>query len=166
MKKIYRLTAVLICMILMFGLVGCKKVNIISENQPDKYIDAYYEFLSDQKQGFVAIDLRNLNEEYAKGHLKGFISYTYYKTRNSGETDAEYEKRMSENFRSWIKYNYSTSLTIFLVDNDGKLAKQEAAKLLNQKYKKIYVFEGGYDLLSQSAKGIVEIVTGTADCGC
>lgn len=166
MKKIYKLITLLICITMMFGLAGCKKVNVISENQADKYIDAYYEFLSDQKQGFVAIDLRDLNDEYAKGHLKGFISYTYYKTRNSGETDADYEKRMSENFRSWVKYNYSTSLTIFLIDSDGLLAKQEAVKLLNQKYKKIYVFEGGYDLLSQSAVGIVEIITGTDDCGC
>lgn len=166
MKKLKRLFIVIIFCFILLNFTGCKKVKVISEENGDKYIDAYYEFLSDQKQGFVAIDLRDLNDEYANGHLKGFISYQYYKTKNNDETDDEYKKRMSENFINWMKYNYSTSLTVFLIDSDGSLVKDEADKLAKLKYKKIYVFEKGYDLLSKKAVGTIEIVTGTDDCGC
>lgn len=166
MKKLYRLFIVIMSCLILLNFTGCKKVKVISEENGDKYIDAYYDFLSDKKQGFVAIDLRNLNDEYANGHLKGFISYQYYKTRNNEEIDDEYKKRMSENFINWMKYNYSTSLTVFLIDSDGSLVKEEAEKLAKIKYKKIYVFEKGYDLLSKNAVGIIEIVTGTDDCGC
>lgn len=166
MKKISRLFLLLVFSIIILSFTSCKKVAVISEDDGKKYIDAYYEFLSDARQGFVAIDLRNLNEEYAEGHLKGFISYQYYKTRNSVESDSEYESRMSENFRQWMKLNYSTSLTIFLIDSDGSIAKQEAIKLFNQNYKKIFVYENGYNSLIKYNNDVIDVVSGTDDCGC
>ena len=147
-------------------MISCKKVNVFDETKANDYIDAYYEYLSDQKQGFVAIDLRTLESEYAEGHLKGFISYQYYKTKKENETDAVYESRMSESFNKWMTLNYSKSLTVFLLDNDEKIANREALKLKNQGYKKIYIYTGDFNTLQEQANGVIEIVKGIDDCGC
>lgn len=164
MKANKRILLILILVTLCFTMISCKKVNVFDDTKASDYIDAYYEFLSDQKQGFVAIDLRNLESEYAKGHLKGFISYQYYKTKKENETDSSYESRMSENFNKWMTLNYSKSLTVFLLDCDEKVGNQEALKLKNQGYKKIYIYTGDFNTLQTN--GIIEIVKGIDDCGC
>ena len=166
MKTNKRILFILILVTLCFTMISCKKVNVFDETKANDYIDAYYEYLSDQKQGFVAIDLRTLESEYAEGHLKGFISYQYYKTKKENETDAVYESRMSESFNKWMTLNYSKSLTVFLLDNDGKVANREALKLKNQGYKKIYIYTGDFNTLQEQANGVIEIVKGIDDCGC
>lgn len=164
--KSKRYIYILLLFILCLSISGCKKIVVYNETDTDKYIDAYYEYLSDQKQGFVAIDFRMLETEYAEGHLKGFVSYQFYKTRNADESDAAYEQRMSENFVKWMVNNYSKSLTVFLLDDNGITVQKEIIKLKNIGYKKIYGYTGNFDLLKEHASGIIEIVKGTDDCGC
>ena len=161
-----KIILVLLMLSICLMMSSCKKTQTFNEKDASKYIDTYYEYLSDQKQGFVAIDLRDLENEYSAGHLKGFISYQYYKTRKQTETDADYEKRMSESFIKWMQLNYSKNQTVFLLDGNGEIVQHAAVKLKNQGYKKIYIYTGSFEKIKDSAIGIVAIVKGTDDCGC
>ena len=121
-------------------LTGCKKVYVISNDNASEFVDEYYEYLADNKQGFVALDLRNLDPDYAEGHLKGFKSYQYYIARNHLEPDTVYNERISNTFIKWMEQNYNKDLTVFLIDNDGSIVTQAAVKLKGAGYKKIYIF--------------------------
>lgn len=166
MKKIANYFILIISFVSLLFLTGCKKVYVISKDNASEFVDEYYEYLADNKQGFVALDLRNLDPDYAEGHLKGFKSYQYYIARNHLEPDTVYNERISNTFIKWMEQNYNKDLTVFLIDNDGSIVTQAAVKLKGAGYKKIYIFTSGYDNIINHLNDKIEIVTGVDDCGC
>lgn len=166
MNKSIKIGIFVLCIGVLLTFSGCKKIHVIDEENGEEYINAYYDYFSGEKTGFVAIDLRILNPEYSKGHLKGFISYQYEKARNLGESDTEYRNRMSQTFQAWIKSMYSTKLTVFLIDTEGEIVLQEAPKLQAAGYKRVYIYTAGYVSLAKQASNLIPIATGTDDCGC
>ncbi len=141
--------------LLLLTLTSCKKIVVIDKSDANKYLDEYYLYLSDKKQDYVGIDLRSFNEEYVVGHLKGFVSYSLH------END-----KNSNSFQDWMMQNYDQNTTIFLIDSDGLFSYQEAKILKENGYKKIYVYNGGYDSLIKYNDGKIPIITGSDDCGC
>ena len=166
MKKIANYFILIISFLSLLFLTACKKVYVISKDNASEFVDEYYEYLADNKQGFVALDLRNLDPDYAEGHLKGFKSYQYYIARNHLEPDTVYNERISNTFIKWMEQNYNKDLTVFLIDNDGSIVTQAAVKLKGAGYKKIYIFTSGYDNIINHLNDKIEIVTGVDDCGC
>lgn len=166
MKKIASYFILIISFVSLLFLTGCKKVYVISNDNVSEFVDEYYEYLADNKQGFVALDLRNLDPDYAEGHLKGFKSYQYYIARNHLEPDTVYNERISNTFIKWMEQNYNKDLTVFLIDNDGSIVTHAAVKLKGAGYKKIYIFTSGYDNIINHLNDKIEIVTGVDDCGC
>ena len=166
MKLISKTLIILFTTLFVLTFSSCKKVYIYDESKADDFINEYYEYLADNKQGFVAIDLRNLNPDYSDGHLKGFKSYQYYIARNEKEPDSVYESRISETFCKWIQQNYSKDLAVFLIDYNGTVVEQAAVKLKGLGYKNVYIYTGGYDTIVNHLNDLVEVVTGVEDCGC
>lgn len=166
MKKIYKLFTLLLIFSFIFMISSCKKVHVVDEDNADLFVDEYYEYLADNKQGFVALDLRNLEPDYANGHLKGFKSYQYYIARNHLEPDSVYNERISTTFIKWMELNYSKNLTVFLIDSSGDIVTQAAVKLKDAGYKNIFIYTSGYDTIVNKLNGKIEIVTGVDDCGC
>lgn len=166
MKLINKTLIIITILLFVFTISSCKKVKVYDEEEASEFISEYYEYLADNKQGFVALDLRNLNPDYSEGHLKGFKSYQYYIARNADEKDTEYESRISDAFIKWIQQNYNKKLAIFLIDYDGSVVTPVAAKLKSIGYKQIYIYTGGYDTVVYHLNDLVEIVTGVDDCGC
>lgn len=156
----------IICLVLGSSLlISCKHTYIYDENDSESFIDAYYDFLALGKDDFVAIDLRNLNYQYAQGHLKGFRNYQYELDQKSKEDDLTYQNRCSSTFLSWMKKNVNKKTTIFLLDNDGTIVLKEAPKLKASGYQNIYLYLGGYNqLISNNQK--IQIITGSDDCQC
>lgn len=151
----------------IFVLTSCKKIIITDENSANVFLNEYYLYLSDQKQNFIGIDLRDLNDEYSLGHLKGFINYNYFTTRSKNESDAEYNQKISNNFQKWMRMKYDKSTTIFMIDNGiNQCVIQEAGKLKAMGYKKIYIYTVGYDSLIKFNEGKIPVIIGTDDCGC
>ena len=70
MKKI---SFLLIITLSLFVLVSCK----IKKTSKEEYVDLLYRYHTLMKEENVCIDLRDLNQEYANGHIKGFINYNY-----------------------------------------------------------------------------------------
>ncbi len=161
-----RISKILIILILLLTLTSCKKIKSYNDSNGDKFIDEYYEYLADNKQGYVAIDLRKLEPDYANGHLNGFKSYQYQLTKNENEQEEKYIERISNTFLKWIELNYSKDLTIFLIDYDGSIVEKEIVNLEKIGYKKIYIYIDGYDTLINHLNNKVEIKKGVEDCGC
>lgn len=166
MKRVINLFLVALSLLSLMLFTGCKKVHVINETEATKFVDEYYEYLADNKQGFVALDLRTLDPDYASGHLKGFMSYQYHIARNHLEPDSVYNERISETFIKWMELNHSKDLTVFLIDKDGSIVTQVAVKLKGAGYKNIYIYTSGYDTIINHLNGKIEIVTGVDDCGC
>ena len=166
MNRIVRYLVYVMFAVSLVFLGGCKKVHVVNNDNASEFVDEYYEYLADNKQGFIALDLRNLDPDYASGHLKGFKSYQYYIARNHLEPDTVYNERISSTFIRWMEQNYNKDLTVFLIDKDGSVVSQAAVKLKGIGYKNIYIYTSGYDTIVNYLNDKIEIVTGVDDCGC
>lgn len=150
MKKIS-----LLLMVILIGLCLCgcqKQYKTYSVGEERKFIDKIYEYI-DKDNDYCLIDVRNLDEEYAKGHFFGFINY-------------DIKKGTLEEFKYKIESMYSKDFAIFIIDSDGTYVKSLQEVLKEVGYKKIYIYEGGYYKLSLENNDDFSIVTGKDDCGC
>lgn len=146
------LLSLLICLLLI-TLTSCKsKVIATNKDNYSKYINEFYQYQIGQKEGYVAVDLRDTNI-YAEGHIKGFISYNY-------------QNSTKEEFINYITGMYNKKTTIFLLDSDGSLIEEVSSILQELEYKKIYIYTDGYESLIELAKDDIFIETGLDNCGC
>ena len=146
------LLSLLICLLLI-TLTSCKsKVIATNKDNYSKYINEFYQYQIGQKEGYVAVDLRDTNI-YAEGHIKGFISYNY-------------QNSTKEEFINYITGMYNKKTTIFLLDSDGSLIEEVSSILQELEYKKIYIYTDGYESLIELAKNDIFIETGSDNCGC
>ena len=146
------LLSLLICLLLI-TLTSCKsKVIATNKDNYSKYINEFYQYQIGQKEGYVAVDLRDTNT-YAEGHIKGFISYNY-------------QNLTKEEFINYITGMYNKKTTIFLLDSDGSLIEEVSSILQELEYKKIYIYTDGYESLIELAKNDIFIETGLDNCGC
>ena len=146
------LLSLLICLLLI-TLTSCKsKVIATNKDNYSKYINEFYQYQIGQKEGYVAVDLRDTNI-YAEGHIKGFISYNY-------------QNSTKEEFINYITGMYNKKTTIFLLDSDGSLIEEVSSILQELEYKKIYIYTDGYESLIELAKNDIFIETGLDNCGC
>ena len=146
------LLSLLICLLLI-TLTSCKsKVIATNKDNYSKYINEFYQYQIGQKEGYVAVDLRDTNI-YAEGHIKGFISYNY-------------QNSTKEEFINYITGMYNKKTTLFLLDSDGSLIEEVSSILQELEYKKIYIYTDGYDSLIELAKDDIFIETGLDNCGC
>lgn len=146
------LLSLLICLLLI-TLTSCKsKVIASNKDNYSKYINEFYQYQIGQKEGYVAVDLRDTNI-YAEGHIKGFISYNY-------------QNSTKEEFINYITGMYNKKTTIFLLDSDGSLIEEVSSILQELEYKKIYIYTDGYESLIELAKNDIFIETGLDNCGC
>lgn len=146
------LLSLLICLLLI-TLTSCKsKVIATNKDNYSKYINEFYQYQIGQKEGYVAVDLRDTNT-YAEGHIKGFISYNY-------------QNSTKEEFINYITGMYNKKTTIFLLDSDGSLIEEVSSILQELEYKKIYIYTDGYESLIELAKNDIFIETGLDNCGC
>lgn len=146
---------------------SCKKVYVSDENNYQEFVDEFYAYLTDQKEddNYVAIDLRSITA-YGNGHFKGFISYSFYKVRNSNESVDMYERRMLDELVAHMRQNYGKKTTIFLIDEDNGIIESIAAHLKGVGYKEIYIYTPGYESLLSIASNVLSVKTGIDDCGC
>lgn len=146
MKRISLFVLVISTLLL---LSSCKVKSLSKED----YVELYYSYHVYQEKETGCIDLRDLNGEYAKGHIKGFVNYNY----QNGNV---------EEFIYYVSSLFNKKTYIFLIDNNGEYVK-EASKILKQEgYKHIIIYEKGYKNLIEYAKEYLQIVEGTDDCGC
>lgn len=166
MKYVKKISCLILVIIYILSITGCKKTYIYHNEKAVDYLNAYYEYLSDEKQDFIGIDLRDLETAYASGHLKGFISYNYNLKRKRTEDETTYLQRCSTAFQRWIRQNVDKRTTIFLIDQNGTNVLSEAVKLKSSGYKNIHIYAEGYKTLNEYNHNIIPIITGIEDCGC
>lgn len=53
----------------------CKKIKVYEENQAIKFLDETQKYTSTTRDDYVLLDLRDLNNSFAKEHFVGFINY-------------------------------------------------------------------------------------------
>ncbi len=152
MKKISFLILILL---MIFSLTSCKKTEYKSYNigEEKAFIDKIYSYIDKGDNNYLLIDVRSLNTDYANGHFRGFINYDIA----NGNID-EFVYRITS--------MYSKEKSIFIIDKDGSHVKSLMNALKEKKYKRIYIYLGGYDKLNSANQSDFEIITGTNDCGC
>ena len=69
-----------ISLFLLIGIVfltSCvvKKIKVYEENQANKFLDETKKYTSTTRDDYVLLDLRDLNNSFAKEHFVGFINY-------------------------------------------------------------------------------------------
>ena len=73
------------------------------------------------------VDVRDLDNAFAKGHFRGFINY-------------DIEKGNMDEFIYRIESMYSKDKTIFIIDEDGSWVQQLQQALKKAKYKKVIIY--------------------------
>lgn len=151
MKKI---SLMIFLFIVSFSLFSCKKkeYKMFKINEERFFIDEIYQYINNNK-GYCLIDVRSLNEEYAKGHFRGFINY-------------DIKKGNVDEFVYRITTMYSKDKAIFIIDQDGNDVIKLMEALKQAQYQKIYIYLGGYHNLLQANQDDFVVVEGTDDCGC
>lgn len=141
-------------MIILLILGGCNKRAIIVSDKDNYqiFVNAYYSYQIGEKEGFVAIDLRTLNE-YSEGHFKGFINY-------------DYSKGTDDELITTLKGMYNNETVVFLIDDGNNYVEIFSKILFDSGYKNIYLFKDGYNNLVPLATNDLFVVTGSDDCGC
>jgi len=165
MKRINKLLVLLVGIFFAFLLSSCKHIYVYKEDKANAYLEEYYLYISNKKQGFQAIDLRTQSPLYINGHLNGFINYDYQNVPRTNENDLEYEMKKSNLFHQWMLKNIDKSEALFLIDLDGDIVRAEAQKLKAMGYKKIHIYLAGYESLIKYNQKI-EIIKGTSSCDC
>ena len=144
-----RISLLVILLSSLFLLTSCK----IKTLSKEKYVEQFYEYHVQSKKEAVGIDLRDLNTDYASGHIKGFVNYNF-------------QKGNKEEFIIFVTSLYNKNTYIFLIDSNGEYVIEAANYLKEEGYKNIIVYENGYDDIKDYAKNSLQIVEGTDDCGC
>ena len=103
----------------------------------------------------VVIDLRDLETDYASGHIYGALSY-------------DFSNQEENHFITWITGLKSTDTQVLIIDSGNNEHKTIMNYLEKAGYKKVLAYTLGYDTLKDSNefKQKVEVKTGTEDCGC
>lgn len=145
---------ILLVFLMLLSLSGCqKKYQSYSVGEERKFIEKIYEYIEEDENNYCLIDVRSLDESYAKGHFFGFINYDI--TRGN-----------INEFVYKIESMYSKDKAIFMIDEDGSYVQKLMEALKEVKYKKIYIYEGGYSRLLNANNDDFSVVTGKDDCGC
>lgn len=158
MKKIISSLLIFICCLL---IVGCNKIETIE--QPQEFIDIYYEYYAGYESDFVGIDLRDYDTQYTEGHFKGFVSFDYFPGMVEGNVN---EQGYVDRFSSWVKLNYNKKITIFLVDSGNGIVEKVMKILEDNDFESVYGFKGGYDSLINVNNNVIDIITGGEGCNC
>lgn len=149
MKKI----SLLLIFILILSLTSCAKVKTTSDSK--EFCEYIYDISRGEIKRGAVIDLRDLETDYATGHILGSLSYNF---KNQSE----------EHFITWITGLKSTDTQILLIDY-GKNEHVVIMEYLKKAgFKKVLAYTLGYDTLKETNefKQMVEVKTGTDDCGC
>ena len=149
MKKI----SILILIVLSLLITSCSKIK--TTDNAEKFCKYVYDISRGKIKRGAVIDLRDLETDYAAGHIYGALSYNF---KNQSE----------EHFINWIKGLKNTDTQILLIDYGNNEHQVIIQYLKNAGYKKVLAYTLGYDILKEtdSFKQKVEVKTGTDDCGC
>ena len=149
MKKI----SLLLVFILMLTLTSCSKIK--TTNDSKEFCEYIYDISRGEIKRGAVIDLRDLETDYANGHIHGALSYNY---KNQSE----------EHFITWITGLKSTDTQILIIDYGQNEHVQIMEYLKEAGFKKVLAYTLGYDVLKETSefKQMVEVKTGTDDCGC
>ena len=150
MKKI-NLIFVIVMMLLVIS--SCQKTTVDQIGEERSFIDEIYKYIDSNKTNYCLVDVRDLDNAFAKGHFRGFINY-------------DIEKGNMDEFIYRIESMYSKDKTIFIIDEDGSWVQQLQQALKKAKYKKVIIYLGGYQRLEKENQNDFEVVTGKDDCGC
>ena len=72
MKKI-NLIFVIIMMLLVIS--SCQKTTVYQIGEERSFIDEIYKYIDSNKKNYCLVDVRDLDNAFAKGHFRGFINY-------------------------------------------------------------------------------------------
>ncbi len=72
MKKI---SLIFVILILLVTISSCKETTDYEIGEERAFIDAIYKYIDSNKKNYCLIDVRDLDEAFAKGHFRGFINY-------------------------------------------------------------------------------------------
>lgn len=144
-----RISLIVLLVLSIFVLSSCKVQTLSKE----KYVKLYYDYHVQSEKPSGAIDLRDLNTDYASGHIKGFLNYNY-------------QNGNKEEFLYYVSSLYNKNTYIFLIDNNGEYVSEASNILKEAGYKHIIIYQDGYYNIEEYAKDYLQIVTGTDDCGC
>ena len=149
MKKI----SLLLIFILILSLTSCAKVKTTSDSI--EFCEYIYDISRGEIKRGAVIDLRDLETDYATGHILGSLSYNF---KNQSE----------EHFITWITGLKSTDTQILLIDYGQNEHVVIMEYLKKAGFKKVLAYTLGYDTLKETNefKQMVEVKTGTDDCGC
>ena len=149
MKRI----SLLLIFILMLTLTSCSKLKTTSDSK--EFCEYIYDISRGEIKRGAVIDLRDLETDYAVGHIHGALSYNF---KNQSE----------EHFITWITGLKSTDTQILLVDYGNGEHEVIMEYLKKAGFKKVLAYTLGYNNLKETNefKQMVEVKTGTDDCGC
>lgn len=149
MKKI----SLLLIFILMLTLSSCSKVKTTEDSK--EFCEYIYDISRGEIKRGVVIDLRDLETDYASGHIYGALSY-------------EFSNQEENHFITWITGLKSTDTQVLIIDSGNNEHQTIMNYLEKAGYKKVLAYTLGYDTLKDSNefKQKVEVKTGTEDCGC
>lgn len=129
-----------------------KKIKVYEENQAIKFLDETQKYTSTTRDDYVLLDLRDLNNSFAKEHFVGFINYDI----NNGSFEELMQKLIIANKQD----------TIFIIDEKGKDVIRVAEYLKKCGYKKIIIYLGGYENLRKNNSNYFTTRSGIEDCDC
>lgn len=149
MKKI----SLLFIFLLIITLTSCSKIK--TTNDAKEFCEYIYDISRGEIKRGVVIDLRNLETEYAAGHIHGSLSY-------------DFAHQEEHHFITWITGLKSTDTQVLLIDSGNNEHQVIMNYLEKAGYKKILAYSLGYNNLKETSefKQKVEVKTGTDDCGC
>ena len=150
MKEI---SLIFVILILLVTISSCKETTDYEIGEERAFIDAIYKYIDSNKKNYCLIDVRDLDEAFAKGHFRGFINY-------------DIEKGNIDEFIYKIESMYSKDKAIFIIDEDGSWVQQLQQALKKVNYKTVIIYLGGYQRLEKANQNDFEIITGKDDCGC
>lgn len=129
-----------------------KKIKVYEESQAIKFLDETQKYTSTTRDDYVLLDLRDLNNSFAKEHFVGFINYDI----NNGSFEELMQKLIIANKQD----------TIFIIDEKGKDVIKVAEYLKKCGYKKIIIYLGGYENLRKNNSNYFTTRSGIEDCDC
>ena len=149
MKRI----SLILLLILTLFLTSCTSIKTTDSSK--KFCEYIYDISRGEIKRGAVIDLRDLETEYAKGHIHGALSYNFKNQEQS-------------HFTTWITGLKSTDTQILLIDSGCGEHEIIMNYLKEAGYEKVLAYTLGYDVLSKTEefKTMVEVKTGTDDCGC
>lgn len=156
MKKINKILIFLFLFLLMFFITSCsKKIKTYESDNGIAFLEKIKEYSLKNEHDYVLIDVRDLDEEYAKGHFFGFTNY-------------DLSKGNLDEFGNFVESMYNKEKTMFIIDRDGTFVESVSQKLKKIGYKKIYVYLGGYEKLNEYNvdETYIRVVTGKEGCNC